>query len=232
MITANYCCLDASAFSLGFAAAHSSTLILEKTENALSDYVNGVIPGTAGEPSTEEGRTFAGFLRMRGCVSKEGIVDAPSLAPAAAEYALRFNILLDAMTVSCEQGSSGCRILAYTNSGLQHIVCQKIVCRPSENGTVKYLNCVVSGTDRKTLSPVEAAGGVIRRSVEEGEFIISMPFGRHCTLDDARSRFAGSMREFFGSSVKIDAFASDFETGGAQRDIIEDFEAGVTFDLL
>ena len=100
MLTVDYCCFDASAFSLGFASAHSSTLILEKSENALSDYVNGIIPSISlNTPVTDKGKAFSAFLQKSGCLSDNGILDSPSLAPAAAEYALNFNVLLG---VRCE----------------------------------------------------------------------------------------------------------------------------------
>lgn len=231
MITVNYCCFDASAFSLGFASAHGGTLLLEKSENALADYVNGLIPGKTGAPRTREGMAFADFLRKSGCVSDDGILDAPSLAPAAAEYALQFNILLGTRVISHEQTNGGYRVLVHTNSGLQNIFCNHIVSRPAKLNSVKYLSCVVSGTDCGTLSKIEGAGATVRKSFEKGEYIISMPFEPDCKLNEARIRFVEKMRQHFGISVLIDAFAADFAFGSPWGDIIGDFEAGVTYDL-
>lgn len=231
MITVNYCCLDASAFSFGFASAHSGTLLLEKSENALSDYVNAVIPSRIKEPRTAEGKAFADFLRKSGCVSDEGILDSPSLAPAAADYALKFNILLGASVVSCGQTDGGYSILIHTNSGLQNVFCYHIVSRPVKLSGVKFLNCTVSDTDIETLSGIQPSGAIIHKSFEKNEFIVSMPFEPDCKLNEARIRFVNKMRRCFGTSIKIDAFAADFAAGTPYGDIIEDFEAGVSFDL-
>ncbi len=86
-----------------FSSAHSGTLLLEKSENAVSDYVNAIIPSEISEPHTCEGRAFVGFLKKRSCVSDNETLDSPSLAPAAAEYALNFNIILGAKVVSWNQ---------------------------------------------------------------------------------------------------------------------------------
>lgn len=226
----DYCCLDASAFSLGFAASHAGTLILEKSENVLSDFVNPIKLCAVTEPQTDEGRAFAEHLRKSGCVSDEGILDAPSLAPAAAEYALskNFNVLLGVKTVSCENN----RVQIYTNSGLQNIVCKKIIRCPEAETDFKLLNCIVSGTDYNTLSEFKNWGGRINRSFKEYEFILSLPFMPGCQLNEARIEFVNKIRACFGSSVQIDAFASDFEYGSGFSGIIEEFEAGVGYDLL
>lgn len=231
MINVTYCCLDASAFSLGFASTHGGTLLLEKSENALSDYVNAVIPSRISESQTDEGRVFADFLRKSDCVSADEILDSPSLAPAAAEYALNFNIIIGANVVSWDQINGGYNILIHTNSGLQNIFCKQIVSRPTKLISLKFLNCIVSGTDYETLSILEASGAIIHKSFEEDEFIVSMPFEPECKLNEARIQFVKKMRKCFGTSVKIDAFATDFAVGSAYGDIIKDFEAGVTFDL-
>ena len=229
-MNAEYCCLDASAFSFGFAAAHKNTLIIEKSENVLSDYVEPITPCTVTEPHTAEGRAFAGYLKKAGCVSCEGILDTPSLAPAAAEYALRmsFNILLGAKIISREKNT----VRVYTNSGLQNIVCNKIIRRPRAENAFKRLNCIVSGTDRNTLSEFEKYGGIINVGFEKDEFIVSLPFESGCRLNDARIEFVNRIRECFGKAVLIDAFAADFEYDGGYNGIIEEFEAGVGYDVL
>lgn len=231
MINVNYCCFDASAFSLGFASAHNGTLLLEKSENALSDYVNAVIPGTITASRTDEGRNFADFLRKNGCVSDEGILDSPSLAPAAAEYALKFNIILNVNIVSWEKKNDGYSILIHTNSGLQNVFCKKIVNRPTKLNDIKLLNCIVSDTDYKTLSKIETSGATIHKSFEKDEFIVSVPFEPECKLNEARLRFVEKIRKCFGTSVKIDAFAADFAVSSPYGDIIRDYEAGVEFDI-
>ena len=225
----DYCCLDASAFSLGFAASHSNTLILEKSENVLSDYVNPIKPGFVTEPQTDEGRSFAEHLIKAGCVSDEGILDTPSLAPIAAEYALNmeFNVLLGVKIISCESS----HIQIYTNSGIQNIFCNKIIRRPEAETDFRMLNCIVSGTDYNTLLNFEKFGGRINRSFEKDEFTVSLPFMFGCQLNEARIEFANRIRACFGTSVQIDAFAADFEYGGFSG-IIEEFEAGVSYDLL
>lgn len=226
----DYCCPDASAFSLGFAASHGNTLILEKSENVLSDFVNPVKPGIITEPQTDEGRAFVGYLRKSGCVSDEGILDTPSLAPAAAEYALNmnFSVLLGVKIISCENN----RIQIYTNSGLQNIVCNRIIRRPEAKTGFKMLNCIVSGTDHNTLLKFEKFGGRINRSFGKDEFILSVPFAFGCQLNEARIEFANRIRASFGASVQIDAFASDFDYGSEFSGIIEEFEAGVNYGLL
>ncbi len=231
MINVDYCCFDASAFSLGFASAHSDTLLLEKSENALSDYVNAVIPSRIAEPHTAGGKAFADFLRKSGCVQDDGILDSPSLAPAAAEYALRYHMILHATVVSLEKRDGGYHILIHTNSGLQNVFCKQIVNRPTNLNGIKFLNCIVSDTDDKTLSKMEASGIIISKSFEKEEYIISMPFEPECGLNEARSRFVEKMRGFFGTSVKIDAFAADFAVGSPYGEIIRDYEAGVEYDL-
>ena len=229
-MNADYCCLDASAFSLGFAASHGNTLILEKSENVLSDFVNPVKLSTVTEPQTEEGRAFAEHLRKAGCVSDEGILDSPSLAPAAAEYALNmnFNVLLGVKIISCENN----HIQIYTNSGLQKMVCKKIIRRPEAETGFKMLNCIVSGTDYNTLLKFEKFGGRISRSFEKDEFILSLPFMFGCQLNEARIEFVNAINACFGTAVQIDAFAADFEYNSGFGGIIEEFEAGVGYDLL
>ena len=229
-MNADYCCLDASAFSLGFAASHAGTLILEKSENVLSDYVNPIRLCTVTEPQTDEGRAFAEYLKKARCVSDEGILDTPSLAPAAAEYALnkQFNVLLGVRFISCENN----HIEIYTNSGLQDIVCNRIIRRPEAKTDFKLLNCIVSGVDYNTLSDFENFGGRINSSFTKDEFILSLPFTLGCRLNEARIEFANKIRACFGSSVQIDAFASDFDYGSEFGGIIEEFEAGVNYDLL
>lgn len=229
----NYCCLDASAFSLGFAASHDNTLILEKSENVLSDFVNPITPAVVNEPQTDEGKAFAEYIRKSGYVSDEGILDSPSLAPVAAEYALNmnFSILLGTKIISCEKENEKYHIQVYTNSGLQNIICDKIIRRPDAETSFKLLNCIVSGTDCKTLSKFEKFGGRIKKSFEKDEFIVSMPFTPGCQFNEARIEFVKAFTECFGVSVQIDAFASDFEYGGSGG-IIEEFESGVGYDLL
>lgn len=224
-MNAEYCCLDASAFSFGFAASHPGTLILEASENVLSNYVGPITPGSVSEPHTEEGRHFAGSLREAGCVSEKGILDMPSLAPAAAEYALQmnFSVLLGVKILSCEKD----RVRICTNSGLQDIFCRKIIRRPAVKTDMKMLNCIVSGTDRDTLSAFEAFGGRIYESFETDEFILSLPFKSGCLLNEARMGFVNRFRDCFGTSVQIDAFAADFDCGSSFGGIIEEFEAGV-----
>lgn len=226
----NYCCLDASAFSLGFAASHENTLILEKTENVLSNYVNSIAPGIVTEPQTDKGRAFAEYLIKSGCVSDEGILDTPSLTPAAAEYALNmeFNVLLGAKIISCENNY----IQVYTNSGLLNIVCNNIIRCPEAKSGFKFLNCIVSGTDYNTFSKFEKFGGRINRSFEKDEFIVSLPFMPGCHFNEARIEFVNRIRACFGTAVQIDAFATDFEYGSEYSGIIEEFEAGVGYDLL
>ena len=231
MINVKYCCFDASAFSLGFASAHRDTLLLEKSENALSDYVNAVIPGRITEPHTAEGRAFADFLRKSGCVRDDGILDSPSLAPAAAEYALKYNIILNTIIVSLEKRNEGFHILIHTNSGLQNVFCKHIVNRPSNSNGIKYLDCIVSDTNYQTLSKMEASGIIINKSFEREELIVSMPFEPECGVNEARIRFVEKMREAFGTSVKIDAFAADFAVGSPYGEIIRDYESGVELDL-
>ena len=58
-----------------------------------------------------------------------------------------------------------------------------------------------------------------------------MPFGPEYGLNEARIRFVEKMRESFGTSVKIDAFAADFAAGSPYGEIIRDYEAGVEYDL-
>lgn len=229
-MNAQYCCLDASAFSLGFAASHKNTLLIEKSENVLSDYVNTVKPSVLSEPETSEGREFAGFLRKAGCVSEEGILDTPSLAPAAAAYALarQFDVLLGVKIVPI--GNNHVRI--YTNSGLQDIRCEKIIRSPEAKTNGKRLNCIVSGTDRNTLSEFERTGGRINESFEKDEFILSLPFASGCRLNEARIAFVNKLKVCFGTSVQIDAFAADFEYDNGFCGILEEFEAGVNYDLL
>ena len=229
-MNAEYCCLDASAFSFGFAASHSGTLILEKSENVLSDFVNPITPCVVTEPRTDEGRAFAEHIRKSGCVSDEGILDSPSLAPAAAEYAvnMKFNILLGVKIISCENNN----IRIYTNSGIQDIFCKKIIRRPVAETPFKKLNCIVSGTDCNILSEFEKYGGKISGSFEKDEFILSLPFMSDCQLNDARIEFVNKIKACFGTSIQIDAFASDFEYGSGFGGIIEEFEAGVNYDLL
>ncbi len=229
-MNADYCCLDASAFSLGFAASHGSTLILEESENVLSDYVNSIKLSNVTEPQTDEGRAFAEHLRKAGCVSDEGILDSPSLAPAAAEYALnsKFNVLLGVKIISCENN----HIQIYTNSGLQNIVCNKIIRCPEAKTGLKLLNCIVSGVDFNTLSEFEKFGGRISRSFKNDEFILSLPFMFGCQLNEARIEFVKKIRACFGASVQIDAFAADFDYGSEFGGMIEEFEAGVRYDLL
>ena len=226
----DYCCLDASAFSLGFAASHGNTLILEESENVLSDFVNPIAPGIVTEPQTNESRAFAEHLRKAGCVSDEGILDTPSLAPVAAEYALnkKFNVLLGVKIIFCENN----RIQIYTNSGIQNIVCNKVIRCPEAKTGFKLLNCIVSGTDYYTLSEFEKFGGRINRSFEKDEFILSVPFMFGCQLNEARIEFVNRIRACFGTSVQIDAFAADFDYGSGYSGIIEEFEAGVGYDLL
>ena len=226
----DYCCLDGSAFSLGFAASHGNTLILEKSENVLSDYVNPITPSIVTEPQTDEGRAFAEHLRKAGCVSDEGILDTPSLAPAAAEYALKmnFDILLGVKIISCENN----HIQIYTNSGLQNIVCNKIIRCPEAVTGFKMLNGIVSGTDYNILSEFEKFGGRINRSFGKDEFILSLPFMFGCQLNEARIEFVKKFRACFGASVQIDAFAADFDYGSEFGGMIEEFEAGVRYDLL
>ena len=226
----DYCCLDASAFSLGFAASHSGTLILEESENVLSDYVNPITPGIVTEAQTDEGKAFAEHLIKAGCVSDEEILDTPSLAPAAAEYAvnMKFNVLLGVKIISCEDN----HIQIYTNSGLQNIVCDRIIRRPEAQTDFKMLNCIVSGTDYNTLSAFEKFGGRISRSFEKDEFILSLPFMLGRQLNEARIEFVNRIKACFGTSVQIDAFAADFEYGSGFGGIIEEFEAGVRYDLL
>ena len=229
-MNADYCCIDASAFSLGFAASNGNTLILEKSENVLSDFVNPITPCVVTEPKTDEGRAFAGHLRKAECISAEGILDTPSLAPAAAEYALNMNlnVLLGAKIISCEDN----HVQIYTNSGIQNIFCKKIIRRPEAETGIKMLNCIVSGTDYNTLSEFEKFGGRINRSFEKDEFIVSLPFIPGCQLNEARIEFVNRIRACFGTSVQIDAFAADFENGSRFSGIIEEFEAGVSYDLL
>ncbi len=226
----DYCCLNASAFSLGFAASHAGTLILEKSENVLSDFVNPIKLCTVTEPQTDEGRAFAEHLKKAGCVSDEGMLDAPSLAPAAAEYALskNFNVLLGVKIISCEDN----HIEIYTNSGLQNIVCNQIIRRPEAKTGFKLLNCIVSGADYNTLLKFENFGGRINRSFVKDEFILSLPFMFGCQLNEARIEFVDKIKACFGASVQIDAFASDFDYGSDFGGIIEEFEAGVGYDLL
>ena len=226
----NFCCLDASAFSFGFAASHENTLILEESENVLSNYVNSIATGIVTEPQTDKGKAFAEYLIKSGCVSNEGILDTPSLAPVAAEYALnmKFNVLLGAKIISCENN----HIQIYTNSGLQNIVCNRIIRRPEAESGFKLLNCIVSGTDYNTLSEFEKFGGRINRSFENDEFIVSLPFMSGCQLNEARIEFVNRIRACFGTAVQIDAFATDFEYGSEYSGIIEEFEAGVGYDLL
>ena len=231
MITAEFCCLDASAFSLGFAAAHGGTLLLEKSENGISDYVNAVIPGSVSAPVSDEGKAFADFLKKSGCVSESGLLDSPSLAPAAAEYALNFDIILNATVISIEKADGGYKILIHTNGGLQKVFCRQIICRPTTPNNIKFLNCVVSGTDLKTLLRLKEYGAIINESFEKDEFIISLPFEPQCNMNEARIRFTEIMKKCFGTSVIIDAFAADFAVGSACGDIIKDFEAGVGFNL-
>ena len=219
------CCLDASAFSLGFAASHSGTLILGKSENVLSDYVDPITPGYVSVPQTEEGRAFAEHLRKAGCVSDEGILDTPSLAPAAAEYALNgnFNVLIGVKIIQFEKD----RVRIYTNSGLQDIVCGRIIRRPEVKTDGKRLHCIVSETDRDTLTELEKYGGNIYRSFEKDEFIVSLPFQSDCQLNEARIAFVNLFRACFGEAVLIDAFAADFAYDSPFGGIIEEFEAGV-----
>lgn len=229
-MNADYCCLDASAFSLGFASSHKNTLILERSENVLSDYVNAVRPCTVTAPRTDEGRVFTEHLRKAGCVSDKGILDAPSLAPAAAQYALhmKFEVLLGVSVIGCEEN----RIQIYTNSGIQNVFCRKIVRCPAVKTDIKRLNCIVSGIDRDTLSAFGACGGRISKSFEKDEFILSLPFSSECTIHEARIAFVNQIKACFGSSVPIDAFAADFEYGSGFCGITEEFEAGVNYDLL
>ena len=226
----DYCCLDASAFSLGFASSHGGALILEKSENVLSDFVNPITPCTVTEPHTKEGRAFLEYLKKAGCVSADGILDSPSLAPAAAEYALnmKFNILLGVNIISRENNL----IKIYTNSGLQNIVCNNIISRPETKQNFKMLNCLVSGVDYNTLSAFEKFGGKISKSFENDEYILSLPFVSGCRLNEARIDFVNRIRACFGTDVLIDAFAADFEYGRVYGGIIEEFEAGVNYDLL
>lgn len=231
MINVNYCCFDASAFSLGFASAHGGTLLLEKSENALSDYVNAVIPSRITVPRTDKGRAFADFLKKSGCVSDDGTLDSPSLAPAAAEYALDFNIILNTNIVFSEKKNDGYNVLIHTNSGLQNVFCKQIVNQPAKLNSIKFLNCIVSDTDYETLSKIEASGTIIHNSFEKDEFIVSMPFEPDCKFNEARIQFVEQMRKYFGTSVKIDAFAADFAGNPPYGDIIRDFEAGVEFDI-
>ena len=226
----DYCCLDASAFALGFAASHGGTLILEESENVLSDFVNPIRPCIAAEPQTDEGRAFAEQLRKAGCVSDEGILDTPSLAPAAAEYALneQLNVLLGVKIISCDNN----HVQIYTNSGLQNIVCDKIIRCPEAVTGFKLLNCIVSGVDYNTLSEFEKFDGRISRSYKNDEFILSLPFMFGCQLNEARIEFVKKFRACFGASVQIDAFAADFDYGSEFGGIIEEFEAGVGYDLL
>ena len=226
----DYCCLDASAFSLGFASSHGGALILEKSENVLSDYVNPITPCTVTEPHTKEGRAFLRYLKSSGCVSADGILDSPSLAPAAAEYALNmnFNVLLGVRIISCENN----RIRLYTNSGLQEIICKKIFGCPKPETDSKLLNCIVSGTDYNTLSQFMKFGAKITESYGKDEFIVSLPFKSGCLLNEARIEFVNKFRDCFGTSLQIDAFASDFENESGFGGIIEEFEAGVGYDLL
>lgn len=226
---ADYCCLDASAFSLGFAASHSNTLILEKSENVLSDFVNPITPSVVSEPETDEGKAFAGYIKKSGYVSDEGILDTPSLAPAGAEYALNinFNILLGVKIISRDNN----HIKIYTNSGLQDIVCGKIISRPEAETKFKMLNCIVSGTDYNKLSEFDKYGGKIHKSFEKDEFILSLPFVSECRFNEARIEFVNKIRACFGTSIQIDAFASDFEYSSIFSGIIEEFEAGVGYEL-
>lgn len=227
---ADYCCLDASAFSLGFAASHSNTLILEKSENVLSDFVNPITPSVVTEPKTNEGKAFAEYLKKSGYVSDDGILDTPSLAPAAAEYAINmnFSVLLGIKIISFENN----HIKIHTNSGLQDIVCGKIIRRPEAETGIKRLNCIVSGTDYSRLSEFEKYGGRIHKSFEKDEFILSLPFVSECRLNEARIEFVNKIKACFGTSIQIDAFASDFEYSSIFGGIIEEFEAGVSYDLL
>lgn len=226
----DYCCLDASAFSFGFAASHSNALILEESENVLSDYVNPITPSIVTEPQTDEGRVFAEHLRKNNCISCDGILDSPSLAPAAAEYALNmdYNVLLGVKIISCKNN----HIQIYTNSGLQNIVCNNIITSPKTKTGFKMLNCIVSGVDCNTLSEFEKFGGKINRSFERDEYILSLPFIFGIHFNEARIEFANKIRACFGTSVQIDAFATDFEYGSEFSGIIEEFEAGVNYDLL
>ena len=225
-----FCCSDASAFSLGFAASHSGTLILENSENVLSDYVNTLRPCIISKPHTDAGRAFAEYLMNAGCVSEEGMLDSPSLAPAAAEYALKMdlNVLLGAKIVSVENDL----VRIYTNSGLQEIVCGKIIRVPEVKTDFKMLNCIVSGTDCDTLLQFEKYGGRIRSSFEKDELIVSLPFDHACRLNEARIEFVNIIKACFGASVQIDAFAADFEYSNGFADIIEEFEAGAEYDIL
>lgn len=226
----DYCCLDASAFSLGFASSHGGALILEKSENVLSDFVNPITPCIVTEPRTKEGRAFFEYLKSSGCVSADGILDSPSLAPAAAEYALnkKFNILLGVNIISRENN----HIKIYTNSGLQNVFCKNVICRQAVKTDFKMLNCLVSGVDYNTLSAFENIGGKIKRNFEKDEFILSLPFVSGCRLNEARIDFVNRIRACFGTDVLIDAFAADFEYGRVSGGIIEEFEAGVNYDLL
>lgn len=226
----DYCCLDASAFSFGFAASHSNTLILEESENVLSDYVNPITPGTVAEPHTDEGRAFAEHLIKTGCVSDERILDTPSLSPVAADYALNknLNVLLGVKIISCEKNN----LQIYTNSGLQNIICNRIIRRPEAETGFKRLNCIISGADYNSLSAFKKLGGRINRSFEKDEFIVSLPFMFDCQLNEARIEFVDKIRACFGTSVQIDVFATDFEYGSEYSGIIEEFEAGVNYALL
>lgn len=225
-----FCCLDASAFSLGFAASHGDTLILEASENVLADYVNSVRPCVMTAPQTDEGRAFDGYLREAGCVSDEGILDTPSLAPAAAEYALNTggNVLLGTKIISVENNT----VRVYTNSGFIDIVCDKIISRPKYENGIRRLNCIISGTDNNTLLKFEKYGGTVSAGFEKDEFIVSLPFAAGVRFNAARIEFVNKIRDCFGTDVMIDAFASDFEYESEFNGIIEEFEAGVNYDVL
>lgn len=232
MITVDYCCLDASAFSFGFASSHCNTLIIEKSENVLSDYVNGIIPCRINSmPVTDNGRDFYEFLKNGECISEHGILDSPSLAPLAAEYAIDYNVILGAHVISIKKSECGYIVKIYTNSGIQNIICKSVISRPKILNCLNFLNCVVSGTDREFLIPIEEYGARIHKCFEKDEFIISMPFNTDISFNEARIQFVSRMRQCFGATLKIDAFATDFVYGADTYNIIKEFEAGVTFEV-
>ena len=223
--------LGASAFCLGYAAAHADSLILEPGETLLPELTATLRPARFENAQSAVTRDFAARLREADCLTESGVVDTPSLAPAVAAYARAhaMRILFRSHFVEKTPENGGFTVTYVSVDGLHRIGCRRVLSAPQvfDEEKKSVLRALVSDVTEEQKTKIRAAGCTVVPGFTADEWVVSLPVP-DADYAAACGYFEDFWKERFALwNVQIDVMAQ------ATDDLIDAdlgalFEAGVT----
>jgi len=208
------CCIGATAAHLVYAATHPNTLILEPGEAPVPELCRTLRPTVAGIARSEAVRELLAVLAENGCISSDGRVDTPALAPAAAAYVAKkhLRLLFRARFVSCETVKDGCVVTYYDVEGLHRLPCKKVLADKPTPAPSYCLRCLASDVTEAQLTALQAAGFTADSGFEAGEVVLSLPVP-NAAYGDALRRLQDTWQSVFPhGECQIDVIAQATDT--------------------